>query len=248
MLLALNPISSQFKCKIETLIYRLSLIILIQIFVPLIPQQQAAAPRLPPPPARPNPPLLAQPPPHPRHQNDFDFNLPLRHMNRNLARNFDRYLPLGQPVVPLPVLLPANPPNPIINLAPPPPPPALPVPGMGQPIIVPQFIRQAPAAPPPPVLPQPQPVPAGQPLIPDNMRVTRALRHHNNIQLLPPLSAIYKQSPFTANQAVASGPSLVSDHLGLPVVKPGSNSCLDQKPSSLSQKAQPSGSQPRPHR
>jgi hypothetical protein len=53
------------------------------------------------------------------------------------------------------------------------------------------------------------------------MRVTRALRHHNNIQLLPPLFAIYKQSPFTANQAVASGPSHVSDHFELPVVKPG---------------------------
>jgi hypothetical protein len=142
-------------------------------------------------------------------------------MNRNLAQNFNRALPLGQPVVPLPVPLPANLPNPIVTLAPPPPPPALPAPGMGQPILVPQFVRQAPVTPPPPVPPQPQPVPAGQPLIPDNMRVTRALWHHNNIQLLPPLSAIYKQSPLTANQAVASGPSLVSDHFRLPVVKPG---------------------------
>jgi hypothetical protein len=149
---------------------------------PLIPQQQAAAPRLLPPPARPALPLPAQPPPHPCHPNDFDFNLPLRHMNRNLARNFNRALPLGQPVAPLPVPLPANP---FVNLTPSPPPPALPAPGMGQPLLVPQFIRQAPVAPP------------------------------------LPLSAIYKQSPFTANQAVASGPSLVSDQFGLPVVKPG---------------------------
>jgi hypothetical protein len=209
----LPPISNYFDPNIRV----------NQNFVPqpLIPQQQAAAPRRPPPPAKPALPLPAQPQPHPRHPNNFDFNLPLRHMNRNLAQNCNRALPLGQPVVPLPVPLPANLHNPIVNLAPPPPPPALPAPGMGQPILVPQFVRQAPVAPPPPVPPQPQPVPAGQPLIPDNMRLTRALWHHNNIQLLPPLSAIYKQSPFTANQAVASGPSLVADHFGLPVVKPG---------------------------
>jgi hypothetical protein len=43
---------------------------------PLILQQQAAAPRCPPPPAQPALPLPAQPQPHPRHPNDFDFNLP----------------------------------------------------------------------------------------------------------------------------------------------------------------------------
>ena len=106
-------------------------------------------------------------------------------MNRNLAQNFNRALPLGQPVVPQPVPLPANLPNPISNLAPPPPPSALPAPEMGQPLLVPQLIRHAPVATPPPVPLQPQP------LIPDNMRVTLALRHHNNIPLLSPLSAIY---------------------------------------------------------
>ena len=116
----LPPISNYFDPNIRV----------NQNFVPqpLIPQQQAAAPRLPPP-----PPLPAQAQPHPRQPDAFDFNLPLRHMNRNLARNFNRALPLGQPVVPLPVPLPANLPNPIVNLAPPPPPPALPIQGMGQP-------------------------------------------------------------------------------------------------------------------
>jgi hypothetical protein len=162
---------------------------------PVIPQQQAAAPRCPPPPpAQPALLLPAQPLPPPRNLNDFDFNLPFRHMNRNLVRNFNRALPLGQLVVPLPVPLPANLPNPIVNIAPPPLTLAPPAPGMGQPILVPQFVRQAPVAPPPLVPPQPQPVPAGQPLIPDKMTVTRTLRHHNNIQLLPPLSAIYKNN------------------------------------------------------
>jgi hypothetical protein len=52
---------------------------------------------------------------------------------------------------------------------------------------------------PQPLIPQQQAAaptpscPAGPSVIPDKMRVTRALRHHNNIQLLPPLSAIYKQ-------------------------------------------------------
>ena len=142
-------------------------------------------------------------------------------MNRNLEQNFNRALPLGQPVAPSPIPLPANLPNPIINLAPLPPPPTPPALGMGQPLLVPQFFGQAPVAPPPPDPPQPQPVPAGQPPLPDNMRVTRPLRHQNNIQLLPPLSAIYKQLPFTVNPAVASGPSLVSDHFGLPIVKSG---------------------------
>jgi hypothetical protein len=108
-------------------------------------------------------------------------------MNRNLEQNFNRALPLGQPVAPSPILLPANLPNPIINLAPLPPPPTPPALGMGQPLLVPQFFGQAPVAPPPPVPPQPQPVPAGQPPLLYNMRVTRTLRHQNNIQLLPPL-------------------------------------------------------------
>ncbi len=53
------------------------------------------------------------------------------------------------------------------------------------------------------------------------MRVTRSLQRHNNIPLLPPLTAVYKQFPFMFNESVASGPSLVSDAYGLPLVRPG---------------------------
>jgi hypothetical protein len=53
------------------------------------------------------------------------------------------------------------------------------------------------------------------------MRVIRSLQRHNNIPLLPPLTEVYKQFPFMYNQSVASGPSLVSDIYGLPLVRPG---------------------------
>jgi hypothetical protein len=88
---------------------------------------------------------------------------------------------------------------------------------MGQPrptLFVPHFALARPA-------PAPlarQPAAAGPQQLPDNMRVTRLLQRHNNI---PPLNAVYKQFQFMYNQSVASGPSLVSDIYGLPLVRPG---------------------------
>jgi hypothetical protein len=73
----------------------------------------------------------------------------------------------------------------------------------------------------PPAPPAPQPAVAGPQPLPDNMSVTRSLQRHNNIPLLPPLTAVHKQFPFMYNQSVASGPSLVSDIYGLPLVRPG---------------------------
>ena len=70
----------------------------------------------------------------------------------------------------------------------------------------------------PPALP---PAAAGDNIIPDNMRITRSVRASNQLQLHPPLAALHKESPFTVNPAVGSGPSLVSDEYGLPIVKPG---------------------------
>jgi hypothetical protein len=132
-----------------------------------------------------------------------NFNLPLWPMPRLLAHNFPPFLLPAQPAQP-----PAGPSAPV----PPLPAPALPTQGTGQPrptVFVPQFMFTPPA-----------PIPLPQPL-PDNMRVTRSLRHHNNFPLLPPLTAIYKQSPFIVNPSVASGPSLVSDIYSLPLVCSG---------------------------
>ena len=71
---------------------------------------------------------------------------------------------------------------------------------------------------PPPVLP---PAAAGDNILPETMRVTRSLRADNQLTLHPPLAPLQKECPFTANPAVASGPSFVSDVYGLPITKPG---------------------------
>jgi hypothetical protein len=134
-------------------------------------------------------------------------------MPRLLARNFPPFLLPAQPAHP-----PPGPPVPV----PPLPVPALPTQGMGQPrptVFVPQFTLTLTL--PDPIPPAPQPAAVGPQPLPDNMRVTRSLRHHNNIPLLPPLTAIYKQSPFMVNPSVASGPSLMSDIYGLLLVRPG---------------------------
>jgi hypothetical protein len=101
-----------------------------------------------------------------------------------------------------------------------PPPPALLPRGMGQPK-PPLFVPHFTLAPPNPAPPAPQPAAAGPQPLPETMRVTCSLQRHNNIRLLPPLTAVYKQFPFMFNQSVASGPLLVSDVYGLPFVRPG---------------------------
>jgi hypothetical protein len=130
-------------------------------------------------------------------------------MPRLLARNF--------PPLPLPTQTAQAQPAAAPLLAPP---PALPARGMGQPR-PPLFVPHFTLAPPAPAPPAPQPAVAGPQPLPDNMRVTRLLQRHNNIPLLPPLTAVHKQFPFMYNQSVASGPSLVSDIYGLPLVRPG---------------------------
>jgi hypothetical protein len=130
-------------------------------------------------------------------------------MPRLLVCNFPP-LPLpSQPAQPQPAAAPRLPP-----------PPALPARGMGQPR-PPLFVPHFTLVPPAPAPPAPQPAAAGPQPLPDNMRVTRSLKRHNNIPLLSPLTAVYKQFPFMFNQSVASGPSLMSDIYGLPLVRPG---------------------------
>jgi hypothetical protein len=157
-------------------------------------------------------PNLPDPPgfqPAPRVLPPINFRLPLRPMPRLLARNFP---PLPEPALPArarPVAVPHLPP-----------PPALPAWDAGQPK-PPLFVPNFTLAPPAPAPPAPQPAAAGPQPLPETMRVTRSLQRHNNIPLLPPLTAVYKQFPFMFNESVASGPSLVSDAYGLPLVRPG---------------------------
>ena len=142
-----------------------------------------------------------------------------------------RHLPrqyLHPPPPPPPILAPQfHPPNPppqqfgpIPAPAPqlPPPAPVIPPPVPAPPPPVPRlFVPQI--MPPAPVPPQQQPA-AGD-ILPDTMRVTRAVRAANHLALHPPLSEVNNRSPFTPNHAVFSGPAYVSDTFGLPVVKPG---------------------------